>query len=250
MNQRYRRLIAQEFQGCVDGTIRRVMNRDDDYRPFHAALLSDDVLFWSAFERSFSTSFGQRVIEEVARLVALSNGADEASRQKESYVRIDRAQEEVIHRHMQDLRMRRPTSSWNGTLQQIQNTQLWGQTEELRIISDLWWRKDGIENFISLKTVKPNIDQTAVAKEDCLHLSICIPGCNTYFGLPYNPYGERREDYAFNPPMKIFDFRHDPVVLIGRDMWDTIGGEGCYDELLEIAREVGGETRERINNLR
>lgn len=72
MNQRYHNLIAQEFQNCVDNTIRRITNRDDDYRPFHAALLSEDVLFWSAFERSFSTSFGQRVIEEVAKLVVLS----------------------------------------------------------------------------------------------------------------------------------------------------------------------------------
>ena len=250
MNQHYRRLIAQEFRNCVDGTIRRISNRDDGYRPFHAALLSDDVLFWSAFERSFSTSFGQRVIEEVAKLAALSNGAEEAARQRVSNILIDRAQEEIIHHHMQDLRMSRPVPSWNALLDQLRNTRLSGQTDELRIISDLWWKKDGIDNFISLKTVKPNIDQTAVAKEDCLHLSVGIPGCNTYFGLPYNPFGERREDYNFNPPMGIFDFRNDPVVLIGRDMWDTIGGEGCYAELLEIARQVGVETRQRIDNLR
>ena len=45
-----------------------------------------------------------------------------------------------------------------------------------------------IDNYISLKTVKPNIDQTAVVKEDCLHLTIANPNCKTYFGLPYNPY--------------------------------------------------------------
>ena len=114
----------------------------------------------------------------------------------------------------------------------------------------MWWRKDGIDNYVSLKTVKPNIDQTAVAKEDCLHLKIADPNCNAYFGLPYNPYGENREDYAFHPPMGIFDFRHDPVVLIGRDLWDTIGGKGCYDELLNIAAQVGMETQEIIKKIR
>lgn len=50
--------------------------------------------------------------------------------------------------------------------------------------------------------------------------------------------------------MGIFDFLHDPVVLIGKDMWDILGGEGCYDELLDIASEVGFNTRRKINNLR
>ena len=250
MNQRYHNLIAQEFQNCVDNTIRRITNRDDDYRPFHAALLSEDVLFWSAFERSFSTSVGQRVIEEVAKLVVLSNGADSAERQHITNIRIDQAYEDAIHRHMQDLRMHRGHSSWNQTLNHILATPRSGQIEELRVISDLWWRKDGVDNFISLKTVKPNIDQTAVAKEDCLHLSVAIPNCHTYFGLPYNPFGERREDYACNPPMGIFDFKRDSVVLIGSEMWDTLGGEGCYNELLQIASEVGANTRRKINELR
>ena len=30
-------------------------------------------------------------------------------------------------------------------------------------------------------------------------------------------------------------------------MWDTIGGNGCYEELLEIAKEVGKETKARIH---
>ena len=50
--------------------------------------------------------------------------------------------------------------------------------------------------------------------------------------------------------MGIFDFHKDAVVLIGKEMWDTIGGKDCYEELLEIAKEVGKETKDKINNLR
>ena len=82
-----------------------------------------------------------------------------------------------------------------------------------------------------------------------MHLRIANPNCNAYFGLPYNPFGERKADYAFNPPMNIFDFHNDPIVLIGRDMWDTIGGAGCYDELLKIASEVGEKTKKEISAL-
>ena len=77
MDKKYRDLIAQEFRSCVNGTIARI-SESETYRPFHTALLSEEVIFWSRFERSFSTSFGQRVIEEIAKIVALSNGAERA----------------------------------------------------------------------------------------------------------------------------------------------------------------------------
>lgn len=218
-------------------------------RPFHTALLSRNIIYWSGFERSFSTSFGQRTIEELARLAALSNGAEDASRQKETNIEIDIAHDNAIKNHIERLRSgnRSVPYDWESSLREIKSVAPSGKIKKIRVISDLWWKKDDIDHFASLKTVKPNIDQTAVAKEDCLHLSIAIPGCHTYFGLPYNPYGDDKESYAHNPPMGIFDFRHDPVVLIGRELWDTLGGDGFYDELLDIAEEVGEKTRAEID---
>lgn len=247
MNEKYRSQIANEFRNCVDNTIKRI-SHGSTYRPFHSALLSDEALFWSSFERSFSTSFGQRVIEEIARIVALSNGAKTAERQKSTMVTLDTAYIEAVDDHIRSLRSGFPMD-WNSTLAALRGVQPSGNSKSFRVISDLWWNKDGVDNYMSIKTVKPNIDQTAVAKQDCLHLVLANPNCNAYFGLPYNPFGENREDYAFNPPMGIFDFRHDPIVLIGGDMWDTIGGPGCYHEILEIANAVGVETKEKISKL-
>lgn len=252
MTEYYRQQIANEFRNCVNRTINRVMLNEQTYRPFHTALLSADTVFWSAFERSFSTSFGQRVIEEIARLVALSNGATDAQRQVETIVQIDEAYENAIHEEMRLLRGKNHIQeyAWYPTLCRVLDARPTGNTVNIRVISDLWWNKDGVDNYISLKTVKPNIDQTAVAKEDCLHLAIANPNCNVYFGLPYNPYGELKQDYAHHPPMGIFDFHNDPVVLIGKEMWDTIGGNGCYEELLAIASDVGEETRHTIAGMR
>ena len=244
MDKKYRKMIATEFRNCVNNTIRR-LQVEATYRPFHSALLSEEALFWSRFERSFSTSFGQRVIEEIARIVALSNGASIAQRQKDTFIKLDNAYVIAISTHIQELRNGKK-SNWSTTIRTLRSIPMSGTTTTLRIISDLWWQKNGINNYISLKTVKPNIDQTAVAKEDCLYLSLADPYCNAYFGLPYNPYGENKEDYAHNPPMGIFDFHHDPVVLIGKEMWDTIGGSGCYEELIDIAQEVGRETKQTI----
>jgi hypothetical protein len=248
MEARYRAIIADEFRNCVLNTIRRLDNAETN-RPFHAALLSDEALFWSRFERSFSTSFGQRVIEEISKVVALAGGATEASRQKHTDIQIDAGIDAAITAHMNSLRTGRSANNWNNTVAEIARAQRTGNLVTHHVISDLWWLKDGVNHYMSIKTVKPNIDQTAVAKQDMLRLLFADPTCQVYFGLYYNPYGEDRSTYAHTPPMGIFNFHTDPVVLIGRDYWDTLGGAGTYDTVLEIAREVGAETRARLQNL-
>lgn len=249
MEQKYRDMVKQEYMSCVTRTIDRVLKNEDTNRPFHIRMLSYEALIWSRFERSFSTSFGQRVIEEIAKIAALSNGAEYACRQKETIIEIDTAVDAAITLHIEQLRNNQTQNrDWEKALLSITSVAHAGITKKTRVISDLWWRKNGIDNYMSIKTVKPNIDQTSIAKQDCLHLKIYNPCCNVYFGLPYNPFGEKRETYAFNPPMNIFNFATDDVVLIGKDMWDTLGGSGCYEEILEIASDVGNITKELINS--
>ena len=249
MEKQYRDIIAKEFRDCVLNTIHRLNNAETN-RPFHAALLSDEALFWSRFERSFSTSFGQRVIEEISKVVAIAGGASVASRQKVTDIRLDSAVDAAITAHLTALRAGKNANSWSATIAELSNIPHTGDYIEHRVLSDLWWYKDDKNCYMSIKTVKPNIDQTGVAKQDLLRLTLAEPSCKAYFGLYYNPYGEERTSYAHNPPMGIFDFHHDEVVLIGRDYWDTLGGNGCYDIVLEIAREVGAETRELLEKLR
>jgi hypothetical protein len=248
MNIEYREKIAAEFKNCVLNTINR-LNNAETYRPFHAALLSDEALFWSRFERSFSTSFGQRVIEEISDLVAVSGGATDTARQKVTTVDIDVAFDNAITIHIAALRDRHPMN-WIDSINSIEAATPTGEIVSKRVISDLWWKKNGIDHYISIKTVKPNIDQTAIAKEDLLRLSIFNPSCKVYFGLYYNPYGEEKTAYNHQPPMGIFDFHHDEVVIIGKEYWDTIGGIGTYEVILEIAKEVGAETKKIISDLR
>lgn len=248
MEQRYRDLIAQEFESCVDRTIGRIQQNPDTYRPFHSALLSEEALFWSRFERSFSTSFGQRVVEQISKLAVQSNGASAAENQKVTNVQLSDGLMSSIDNHMHLLRAnslgRGP--SWDQDLRDVLGSDNGGSVSSYRVISDLWWVKDGVNNYLSIKTVKPNIDQTAEAKRDLLKLKAADPASNVYFGLYYNPFGESRGDYNWSPPKGIFNFNADSVVLIGKDYWDTLGGEGFYEEILGIVREVGERTRRTI----
>ena len=251
MDDEYKKIIAAEFASCVKNTIARLDNAET-HRPFHEALLSKDALFWSRFERSFSTSFGQKTIERISKIVVDANGASESQAQKESIVSLTSSQFKAIEDHINLLRNNRSgiRPNWVRDLENINSTPVSGPKESLRVISDLWWSKDGINHYVSIKTVKPNIDQSAEAKRDLLKLKLFDPNCCVYFGLYYNPFGEKRSDYNWTPPMGIFDFNNDPVVLIGRDYWETLGGMGVYDEILEIAKRVGQKTSQALLKLR
>ena len=100
-----------------------------------------------------------------------------------------------------------------------------------------------MEEYYSLKTVKPNLDQTETAKKDMLRLMTAEENSEAYFALPYNPAGEG-EIYklAHSIPYKLFDMDNDSNVLIGKKLWDKIGqDDDTYDELLEIFNKVGEE---------
>jgi hypothetical protein len=66
-----------------------------------------------------------------------------------------------------------------------------------------------------------------------------------YFALPYNPYG-RKEDYSWSFPGRWFDMRRDPVVLIGDEFWEKIGGTGTYQAFISAVNEIGMEYKYRI----
>lgn len=250
MEEQYRRTIAAEFEKCINGTIKRLGN-EETHHPFHVALLPQEALFWSRFERSFSTSFGQRVIEQISKVAALAGGARQAINQKETTVHLTAGRLAAIESHIGSLRNRSlgRQPAWTADISDIQAGNNEGAIVDVRVISDLWWVKDGINHYMSIKTVKPNIDQTAEAKRDLLKLKLNDPTCRVYFGLYYNPYGESREAYAWAPPKGVFDFHNDEVVLIGRDYWETLGGVGFYEQVLTIANECGTRTRTLVGNL-
>jgi hypothetical protein len=250
MKKEYEEIVANEFLKCVKDTITRLDNAET-HRPFHAALLSDDALFWSRFERSFSTSFGQRVIEQISRIAALAGGATDAANQKDTNVTLSDIQFSAIESHISSIREGRlgRAPNWNSDLSAVTVDSVNGNPVTTRVRSDLWWVKNGINHYMSIKTVKPNIDQTAEAKRDLLKLKLYDPNCQVYFGLYYNPYGEHRQDYMWNPPKGVFDFNNDPVVLIGKEYWDNLGGVGFYEEVLTIAEEVGVKTKLLVGQL-
>ena len=249
MQNKTREEIEQIIDSCVRRAVKRVKKvlEKASYRPFHQALLTKDIIKSSVFERSFSTSFGQGPIESISQAIAKDAGW-EAIRGKDTGVKIANAKATAIADIITNLRTKKASPNWEKELERLQQAQS-NATIKTKVRSDLWIRKEGRECYFSIKTVKPNLDQAEVAKRDMLTLKAAFPNQEVFFALYYNPGGEKRADYNWKLPSQIFNMKTDPCVLIGKDYWDFLGGEGTYEDLLGFFTKVGAETLECLGTI-
>lgn len=236
-------------------TIQEPFNEEEikNKNPFGYRLVPIEVWKGSKFERSFVTSLGQGIFEQIAKIIAEGSGAI-AENQYVKSIRLNTWQIEQIDNILEKQRKQKGTSKNKKknstiklrTIREELNILRELETEryqDVNVLFDLYIkRKDGQEEYYSLKTVKPNLDQTETAKKDMLRL-MTAEDTEAYFALPYNPAGEGQiYKMSHAIPYKIFDMDNDENVLIGKKLWNKIGqDDNTYDELLDIFNIVGEE---------
>ena len=119
------------------------------------------------------------------------------------------------------------------------------------VISDLYVKdKNDNELFFEIKTSKPNKEQCVniTRKHFWIHCqhNRGFPKTKTCYGMPYNPYGEGNK-YKHNFAINYLDVGGQ--VLIGKSFWNFLGGDGVYEELLELFSMIGVEQKRKINDL-
>lgn len=223
--------------------------------PFGSAVVPPEVWKGAKFERSFVTILGQGIFEQLGKLIAEGTGAY-ARNQYDKEIRINTFKSDTIDSNIRKQRARvkkedRTVPNLTEELKKLSNLDN-DRYEDLVVKSDLYIRREnGIEEYYSFKTVKPNLDQTAEAKKNLLLLRVGDPNCKSYFALPHNPAGEGNPylSAGHTIPKKLFDMNDKEYVLIGSSLWNQIGDdENTYYELLEIFKEVGSVSIPRIQH--
>lgn len=249
------------IQNVVQIMMDRVMNRvlyDDPFvpdqhkasKPLYAALVPDEIFKGSHFERRFVTQFGGawEKLAIVAAQEGMGNGIlGHQVRGTVKSERLRRIMETLNRLEHSEKGKGRIKPNWESELEYI----LDGNGENIPVIvtCDVFAENSNTgEKFaFELKSPLPNSDITKVSKEKILKLYSMEPlqVNEAYFALPYNPYG-KRENYDWGFPSRWFDMKHDPVVLIGDDFWEKIGGLGTYQAFIEAVNEIGSEYKDRI----
>ncbi len=254
--------MKQAIQSVIRAMMDRVMHKvliedpflPDKYKaekPLYAALVPKEIFKGSHFERRFVTPFGN-AWEKLAIVAAehglgygTSNHLIKGTVRQERLRRITEILNRLEHGERGEERIR---PDWKSESKYVLEGK--GKDIPVSVICDVYTedRKKNKKRFaFELKAPLPNSDQTKVSKEKLLKLFSMDPLQidEAYYALPYNPYG-KRELYSWSFPARWFDMRNDPVVLIGVEFWEKIGGLGTYGAFIRAVNEIGTEYRERI----
>lgn len=154
---------------------------------------------------------------------------------------MDGAVADTIERIVTELRNRQRHPDHSKEVQEILQAQ-GGIPREVVVKADLF-----IEDFTNgpffaeIKSPLPNLDIAAESKKKILTFVALHADQNpqAYLAFPYNPF-LTREQYHHPFTAHIMDM--DKEVLIGKEFWDTIGGESTYEQLLAIIAQVRKRT--------
>ncbi len=234
-----------------EGKPRRGSKSDAGYKPFHYALIPEGVRRVSEFERTFSTSLGSS-FEEVGMLVA-SEHHGFAKRTYELTGGISLSAVSFIESAMKRIDESGVFCSYPELVAGVTHAATDTNSVTRTVRADLFVKtRDNEEWYFEIKTPEANKGQCLELTSRLLHICAMrrshFPKVKTYFAMGYNPYGEERSLYRWNVVLRYTDLQNQ--VLIGKEFWDLLGGDGTYEELLSIYKEVGREKgKELIDRL-
>jgi hypothetical protein len=218
--------------------------------PFFQAIFTESQIATASILQSFYTSFGMSVYEQMAVAIAEGNGF-KAIRQYHLLGEIDPATGALIEKLHTKLRGGEQADSIEE-LNLIRQSIKPGKPERHAdsVVDVFAQDKAGNEYYFGITTVKPNKEgfethKRKLLKWMALRLSQNKKSkVNVATVLPYNP--SYPEPYSRFGSDTLFG---DGQFLVQEEFWNLIGGEGTFEELVEVCKEVGCELRAKIDKL-
>ena len=244
-------MIKEKIKECMREKFQSY-SPETRHMPFHYRLLGKDRMALYSFIQSLNTTFGVSIYEPVA--IALARERFKVAKtQVKPFNQISTEAQRQIQTIINELviaRNRDPDKSLET--QEIREVCQTGDLETVKLTQvDVWLENHEGELFLfDLKTVKPNKSNFEKFKQTLLQWTAAEltrdPNAvvNTIIGFPYNPY--EPEPYKRWTLKGMLDLNHE--VLIAEELWDFLGGEGSYVDLLDAFEIAGIELRDEIDS--
>ena len=217
--------------------------------PFHRLMFDDEAIVAARAERSLVTSMGSSLFPALAKAVAEDNHYD-VHMEYDFQGTLNDAACNMIEQVVTELReARRGRTGAREPDHEREMDEILGSRgggpSQRTVTADLFIGDfTSGPLFIELKSPLPNLDVAAESKKKILYY-LAIQArreiqASAYLGLTYNPYVTRAA-YKHGFTKRIMDMERQ--VLIGSELWDMIGGEKAYVELIAIVDEVATTMR-------
>ena len=219
--------------------------------PFHTRLLGKDRMALFSFIHSLNTNFGTSIFEPVALTIA-SSKFKEAKSQATAGTKISENAQRVIQNIMDDLTAANLKPNKANEIEAIRKVAQTGTMKTVKPTKvDIWLQGHDNELYLfDLKTAKPNKGGFIEFKRTLLEWTACVLAENpkaaihTFIAIPYNPYEPR--PYSRWTMAGMLDLQTE--LKVADEFWDFLGGQGTYNQLLDIFERVGIELRPEIDD--
>jgi hypothetical protein len=222
--------------------------------PFQSLFFRDEALVAFKYQRSIVTKLGQRLYPRLVEAIAQERYRH-IYRDYRLSVTLDSNWWQTIDQIVSELRMASRKPDHQRELNTILVTPSSGREEERLIVLDIFLADFSPGPlYLELKTLKPNLDICDEAKRKILAFEAFMhsegqpvmvveyklqrPNRQAKGFLAF-PYGIRNR-YTHHFTQRVMDMSQE--VLIGAELWDLLGGDGTFEQLLAIVDEVRRET--------
>lgn len=219
--------------------------------PFHARLLGKDRMALFSFIHSLNTNFGTSIFEPVAKALATAN-FQSATSQQVAGRQISSEAHNVIQGIMDNLATATSTPDKSREIEAIRTVCQLGEMRNVKLtkVDVKVVGHDGTIFLFDIKTAKPNAGGFKEFKRTLLEWVAATlasdPTANvqSLIAIPYNPY--EPEPYNRWTMRGMLDLQNE--LKVANEFWDFLGGEGTYQQLLDIFVRVGMDLRGEIED--
>ena len=248
--------LTKEQIKLIENTIKDSLRKkfqtykpETSHMPFHYRLLGRDRMALFSFIHSLNTTFGTSIFEPVAETLASLN-FEFAQKQYVVGDTISGQAQSEIQRIMNELTIgKNPNKA--EEIEKIRKVCNKGTMNKLKTVKvDLFVQSaDGTVHLFDLKTAKPNLSNFKDFKRTLLEWVALFLSKNpnakvkSYIAIPYNPYEPKPyERWTLKGMLDL-----DNELKVGKELWDFLGNDGAYEELLNCFERTGIELRPEID---
>ena len=250
-------LSAEQIQSVEAVLKSSLRNKFQNYNPepasmpFHTRLLGKDRMALFSFIHSLNTNFGTSIFEPVAKALAKANFLS-ASSQQVAGSQISSGAHNLIQNIMDGLATANTSPNKPDEISAIRLVCQSGEmrTVKLTKVDVKVVGHDGEIFLFDIKTAKPNAGGFKEFKRTLLEWVATTLATNptanvqTLIAIPYNPY--EPEPYNRWTMRGMLDLTNE--LKVANEFWDFLGGQGTYQQLLDIFERVGIELRSEIDD--
>ena len=238
--QEIERLLSNKIEAKL-----KSYGRETTSMPFLARLIQDNEKIAAySFIHSMATTLGMSIYEEVSVIISSEN-SEESFRNYGVGGVISITQKSVIGSIINKLRNKERDANIEEETKEVLNaSSINGEFQKSGNVADFYMKRNNIEYYFEIKTVKPNIDVFEKSKTKLLEwVARRRKPVKVFLAFPYNPY--HPEPYFRFTESGMMDHPND--FLVGDEYWDFIGGKGTFPDLLETFDKVGKKFKEQLD---